>query len=301
MRSKNVLGSRLTNDLLLEIKFQLKSRWTIALFVACTVIAIGNALLSYSFITTMAPILEVHQANQGPEFGTWLVNSGEAENFRNEIYAANPANAVNSILMIFASIGPLIFIIWGASVIGNEFARRTARNKAAHMGWLRTVVIKLITVILMTFFSVGMTVLLGLLSGKAGWEILKSKYAWIDVPYGGETIHISVAFLTVVLGVAFYGILAFFVALLFKNFPIGIIVGFAIPYVEAAVQKWWLPQTAFGHLLNEILHYDEASIIGAPQITSIPPFLWISPLIILAWMMLLLILCNVIPRNQEIA
>ena len=131
------------NRLAIEAGLQVRSRWTWVAAGALVSIVIVGAVSSASFIGSFAPTLQTMEAELGAEgFAAWLAADAEAEPFRADIRAVRGEMGPNLALAVTGAVGPLLAAVWGASVVGSEFARRTVRTRAAHVGWPHAVVAK---------------------------------------------------------------------------------------------------------------------------------------------------------------
>jgi hypothetical protein len=283
-----------------ELALQLRSRWLLALVVLFLAASIGGAMIPHGFVKSSAPLIADIQSHLGSDFSTWLLESEESQMFRNDIYAAHPKNAVNSVLTVIGALGTMILSVWGAYVVGSEFSQRTAHCKAAHYGWWESIKSKLIVIAVVTIAITLFSLIVGITASNISWHFLKGSCTWIDIPIADVPVNIPAGIIAVVLGIGFYGIVAAVAALLAKNMALGIIIGLAIPYIESFAKQWWLPQGAYANLLVKAMHYYDGSAAVSP-VVSTAPAAFLPWLVMAIWLVMLVVFCRYAAKTQEIS
>lgn len=284
----------------LEFSLQAQSRWTQVSALAVAVFLIGGVFLTSGFVKSMMPTLLSAQRAHGADFARWLAEDSEAAPFRNDIEAARPESGANIALSVLGALGPMIAAVWGASVLGGEFARGTARVKAVHYGWQHTVAIKMLVICAAACAVAVLAPLIGVAAGSISWWLLLSKAGWLGAVKAAVGWRIGLGVIVVCAGVGFYGLLAGGVALIARSMPAGIVAGIAIPYAESYIGAWWLPQSALANLLGRSLHYYPGAVVNAPPVSSQPPVWWLSIVVLAAYTVVVVLVTVAWSSRQEI-
>lgn len=291
----------LTKLLRLEWHIAWRSKWTLALLVLLILTLVYSSVTSYQFAKTSQRTLQRIENIQGKNFKNWVVESKEAEFVKQDLWGIHPVTGTNVFLMVLAAVAPMFAILWGASSIGNEFGWGTVKIRAAHYGWSKTVMSKMILIIAMSIAIVFLVSLIGSIANRITWyfAIHSIKIAgWIKPP----VLHVSFfkQVLVLILGLSFYGLLGAFLALITRSTAAGIVIGLSVPFVEKFATKWWLPQSSYGYLLTKQIVYFSGGIVAPPSVPS-PPALLYSWLTLIFWICLLTAAFWFFPRKQEIS
>lgn len=214
----------------------------------------------------------------------------------------------NNILLIVSELGKLLMQILGAVVIGTEFQNRTARLKAAHYGWLKSVSSKIILLILISAFLVGISYLAGIYWGKFLSNVIKSNFDFAkDIPEANLPSSDAIRMFSVFSGFILFSLLGIMATLVFRNSLAGVVSVAALIIFDWYVLRhfikiWWiLPNRIYTRLLN--LHFASFdSGIGLVSVTASPYKVsalncWIG---ISAWLVILLLLSLAIAKYQEL-
>jgi hypothetical protein len=282
-----------------EIRLQLRSYWTLALVGLFVILSISSIWNSYSIAKNAEPLINEFQTYMGSDFDKWLAESPDAQMLRDDINAAHPSNAASTVLTVCGSLGIIIFSIWSASVVGNEFLRRTASVKAAHSGWWRIIRGKLVVIGIIAVAITIIALVFGFIANQISWHFLKNSCPWVEIPIMETSTNVVTAVAAVVLGFGVYGVVAAAVTLLTKSFPVGVIVGVAVPYLERALNQWWLPQGAFSNILTNTFFYSDGSAASLPATSNFvsTPYSW---LIMVGWLASAVVAYRFIALHQEI-
>lgn len=268
----------------LELSLQSRSRWTLIAALAMIAIVIVGAVVTGESVQGMATSLKSVQEAQGADFDSWLLTSPDAAVTRAELSGVRPERAANLATSIFGAVGPMILGVWGASVAGIEFGHRTVRSRAAHVGWSRAVIAKVIVIFVGVIVVGAAAILSGVIAGNAVFvSFAKSSPALADVALAETTPPLAPGFVAASAGVAFYGLLACLIAVVTGSLSSGIIGGLAVPYLESFVGVWWLPQSALASMLNQTLIYFPGAFVNAPPVKSPPPAPWVAWLVLAVW------------------
>jgi hypothetical protein len=285
---------------LLEGALQYRSTWTRMCAATMLLFVVVGVCLSGAYVRSMAPALESARDSRGAGFAAWLSKDAEAAPFQEDIASARPESAPNLALTILGALGPVVGAVWGASVIGIEFGRRTVRTRAAHVGWAKSVGSKALVVAGGAIAFTLATPVLGFVSGLASWRLLLDSYDWLASAPSAAVPSLLPGMVLVAVGVVLYSLIAAAIALVTRSLPAGVIGGLAFPYVESWIGQWWLPQSAFGNLLRQTLAYHPGAVVNAPPVSSLPPAPWVSWVVLLGWLAIVLAVLLRVASVQEI-
>ncbi len=289
------------NGLLIESHKALRSRWTLGLVVVMLIVIFYANLTSYQFALqgqdTMVKIKKI----QGSNFKEWVLADDGARPLREAIWGLTPDATRNLFLAVLGAIGPMLSILWGANLVGSEFAWKTSRIRAAHYGWPKTIATKIVLIIIASIITVVMISVLSVVASQIIWHYATSSIEvakWIKPPIVQFSLLKQV--LSLILGLSTYGLLGATLALLIRSTAAGSVIGLAIPFAEKVIDKWWLPQSAFSYILNKQIVYSQGGAISPPPLTSNPPMSWYPWIIMLIWMAAFIFILWLASRRQEI-
>lgn len=289
------------NGLLIESHKAVRSRWTLGLVVVMLIVIFYANLTSYQFALQGQDTMEKIKEIQGSNFKEWVLADDGARPLREAIWGLTPDATRNLFLAVLGAIGPMLSILWGANLVGSEFAWKTSRICAAHYGWPKTIVTKIVLIIIASIITVVMISVLSVVASQIIWHYAISSIEaakWIRPPIIQFSLLKQV--LALILGLSTYGLLGATLALLIRSTAAGSIIGLAAPFAEKVMDKWWLPQSAFSYMLNKQIVYSQGGAISPPPLTSNPPMSWYPWIIMLIWMTAFIFILWLASRRQEI-
>lgn len=294
------------DDIALETLLQSRSFWTliaIALLVAALVAATFGSLSMAG--ADAAVIMEMGQES-GSDVIAWLLSDPEAEMWLGDLMSLQASNGPVFYLMVLGALSPLVAAVWGASVTASEFSARTARVRAAHQGWSRTVFAKQLIIGAFVVAGTAAVAAFGVLGGQARWALFAQAHPDLaalssSLPQQSmQPVAILAAAGAVALGTLFYALLASAIALTARSTAVGIIGGVAFPYLEQYAAQWWLPRSAYGSLLRDIMPYYQGSFAAEPFVSNPPPTSAAAVLVMVVWLAAVIVVSQLIARRQQI-
>ena len=287
------------NALRVEFGICLRSGWTLAMLLLLLAWVVFSVWNSYNVVMSQVVPLNQLQDYFGSDFQNWLASSSDAENFRNAILAANPANSANLVLSSCGVVGVAIFVVWSAFVVGNDFFRRTANTRAAHLGWVKVIWSKLIVIAATAIVVIFIALVVGILFSHVLWHYILQDFSFASILTPDTPQNIFAGYLAIVLGFWFFGSFAIVVTLLVKNLPLGIIISLVIPFVDLNLNQWWLPMRAFLNLQTGIFTYSLSSSTTLPPATGpvSGSYVWA---ILVVWLLAAVAASHLIARNQSV-
>lgn len=290
----------------LEMSVAAVSRWTRALlvvFVASLVLSFWNAYAQLAPADSALKQSVAFDVVAEEGLDEWLAESPDATDFRELAAVTAPGRGVNHALAVLGSLGPLLGVMWGASLVGGEYASRTVRTKAAHGGWAAALGAKAAVVGVAFALLACAAALVGLLAQPVLTSFARSAYPWI----GSITTNPVKPWLPQLIVVAGNGILftllGMALAAAMRGTAGALVTGLAfILFVQAPLGWWWLPENAFGVLLTRAIVYPAGGLIGAtPMLPRSGPAWDGYPIAVVAmWFALLAAALWQIGRRQEI-
>ena len=287
------------NDLRIEFGICLRSGWTLAMMLLLLALTVFTVWNSYSLIASQVPIISNLKDYFGTDLQSWLAGSPDAENYRNAILAANPANSANLILTSCGGVGAFIFTIWSAFVVGNDFHRQTASTRAAHFGWAKVVWCKLIVIALVAAIAVFVALIGGTLFSHVLWQFILKDFSLAGTLVPDTSLNIFAGYITIVLGFWLFSALATVVMLLVKKLPLSVIIILIITSFEMSLYYWWLPMHAFLNIQTGMFTYFVSSATTLSPTTGPVSGLFVWAIMI-AWLLAAVVASHLIARKQSI-
>ena len=286
----------------LEMRMLIKSRSTQVAFLLIILLYIFAFYSTYNTACSIEQdikkvIAQIHNQVQQSDS---VIDTSQSKTYLNEVLIGlHPKMGPNYTLLILALIGPLLSAIIGASIIGVEFSNHTAKNRAAHFGWTKNILAKLLVLILCGIGFALLSVLIGIIFSKFTWGLISRDSYFSTIMHAPVIISSDlIKMFVVIIGFTIYGFLGALVGLLAKNTLAGALTAIFLPYLEKYLSIWWLPQSLYANLIARSFNYFQGSIILIPQMQNNISLIksWI---ILSIWCISLLVSALIISRLQS--
>ncbi|MCL0072952.1 ABC transporter permease subunit [Dehalococcoidia bacterium] len=301
------------NNMLLERRLILRSRWTLIAAAVMVAFAVWFGFVGpYQFaMWSEGRLIDIKEQmqEQVEEYAQDITvdMSHAVKQVKADFQVLHPVAGPNRIMSMFAALGPLITAILGAHIVGSEFTKRTVKVRAAHYGWGNSMVAKLISIVFISAIIAAAGFLIGSIGGNIIWNVVisgPSEIAKEVVPPYIPSPHWQ-QMLLVILGSSFYGILGAFVATATRSPLGGAVAGLSIPFIEqfavAALSPLrWLPQNIYSNLLVGTFRYFEGAGMGKPLVLETVEPLWLCWLISIGWSLILFFSAWQLSKRQAI-
>jgi len=283
-----------------------KGRWVALLTLALAAASVwGGPFGTYRYAVRSAERIHALRAAYEAEFAELILDDLVAE-LQGTLALLHPAMGPNYLLAILAVLGTMVLPIWGAQLVGNEFRHRTAKARAAHVGWGAMVAAKVAWLLLL---SAGLATLfagIGALSGQVTWRAAQDALLLAgEVTPPPLKAPLFAQALTAALGLFFFGLVGLLAALVTRSALAGALVGLALPYVEAFVigtpeWGWLLPRIAYGNLMVDHFVYLPGGMVGEPLALVPAPAPWVSWAVVAGWTVLACLAALRLGQRQQI-
>jgi hypothetical protein len=153
--------------------------------------------------------------------------------------------------------------------------------KAAHIGWGKSVGMKVVAVAMVSLAcSVGLA-LLGWSAQRVLARAILTAFPWAAGVHPSPAPPPMPQILAVALGCAVFALLGGSLALVMRGTAGAAVVGLGLMlFAQAPLGWWWLPENAFGALLDQVVAYPAGGLIsGTPAYRHRRP----SRTILLSW------------------
>ena len=192
--------------------------------------------------------------------------SDSLKNIEGLMNTIHPESASDYILTIYSTVGPLIFSILGAFIIGIDYQYSTLKLKVAQFGITRVIIHKVIVLMILSISLYVLANLFGFIGGNIAWNYITRNSA-VAVNFEYIPLYLSNInqLLTLILGLVFYGILGMGATLLTNNLLYGCLISISVPYIENIFAKWYLPKHLYSILLKNNFLYVEGSLVSYPN------------------------------------
>lgn len=264
----------------IELRCALRSRWThvlAAVFLAAFVLSLWSV---YSQVKSMDDSIKEMVAagvltNGQGAIGKWVATDGDAADIRATVETASVARGVNHAVALLGSLGPLLAVVWGAAFVGSEYGFRTVRMKAAHIGWERSIAMKVVVIAGLSAIGGVVVAALGAIAQPVLHHAMVRAFPWtaaVEVP---PTPAIVPEVAAVVFGCVVFALLGAMLALYAKSTAAAVVTGLVFMlFVQAPLRWWWLPENAYSDLLSRLIAYPAGGLVsGTPTVPSNPPTL----------------------------
>lgn len=288
---------KIFNYLLLEFRLLFRSRTTYILTSIFVLAAVWGIISSYQdaigreeYLSKINEQITKQLVAEEMENNTYIDMTEDIEMTKSMFIPLHPSVTPSYILLIFATIGPMLMGIWGAIIVGNEFSQKTIKVRAAHYHWGKTVLVKMLSVIIIGVLITLIGILTGIIGGNIAWNIVLAKSELINATTFSPTLNGAIfeKIALLIIGLSYYGVMGIFFTLLTRNTLAGALIVTFNPYLEQMISKWWLVQPAYGNTLIKTFDYFNGGVIGKPFVIMNKPLL-ISWTVLLIWFLLLFI------------
>lgn len=291
------------SNLSIEWRLAIRNRWTYVLMVLLLLVAFWSYSSPYGFVIQRTQTLEqIKKGYSEQGFEQFIREEQGAAYDRELFYVFHPSAGPNYIMSVFAVIVPLLIAIWSAALVGGEFSWSTAKIRAVHYGWQKTIITKLIVIVIAGLIIAIAASVIGIIGGHISWSLINHspKIAKIAKLVGEPNVinQFWKQLLVLSLGIIFYGFLGAFLSLITRNAIAGAVSGFSLPFIESYHRISWLPHATYSSLMAENFTYFSGGIVRINSMPSSAP--WLSWFMEFGWILSLAIIMLLISRWQEV-